>query len=418
MTVQERRVAVVVEDDEDIRGLLEAVLLQSGFEVHQTGSGVAAVELVAQQDPELVTLDLGLPDIDGFEVARRIRRDSDAHIVMLTARTDEIDTVLGLETGADDFLTKPFSPRELRARIEAIMRRRARDRAAFQTAAAHPAAEAASPGFHAAAAGNASGPGPDRNHDAGGSLRLNGLVLDAPTYSVTVDGRDTAVTPTEFTLLHAILAGGRTVRTKTSLVRRLRDEEADSGTFVSDADERSIEVHVGNLRRKLGDDAKAPRWIETVRGVGYRAAPERAAPQPARSGTGLPPAVGAPATRQEPAADDAGPAGLSMRTCPDHLEVSFSEGTRLDEHHLKAISNGLVECGSRSLVVVCTGLSSMGTSVAAWDLHGRNIRAAFVGAGPTDRLLVHLFNRSDAESYTWEYFEDLDQARSWSVGPR
>lgn len=277
--------AVVVEDDEDIRGLLEAVLLQSGFDVHPTGLGATGVELVKEIDPDLVTLDLGLPDIDGFEVARRIRRDSDAHIVMLTARTDEIDTVLGLETGADDYLTKPFSPRELRARVEAIMRRRARGRTTTEAASAMPTGTtrargaAAVPEADAVAPSTASRPaspstagGRSVEPETGHALVLNDLVLDAPMYSVRARGQEIAVTPTEFTLLQAILAGGRTVRTKTALVCRLRDEDADSGTFVSAADERSVEVHVGNLRRKLGDDAKAPRWIETVRGIGYRAA--------------------------------------------------------------------------------------------------------------------------------------------------
>ena len=100
--MNDHRVAVVIEDDEDIRGLLEAVLLQSGFDVHATDSGVKGVELVESRLPDLVTLDLGLPDIDGFETARRIRTISDAHIVMLTARSDEIDTILGLESGADE----------------------------------------------------------------------------------------------------------------------------------------------------------------------------------------------------------------------------------------------------------------------------------------------------------------------------
>lgn len=269
--VQEHRVAVVVEDDEDIRGLLEAVLSQSGFVVHATALGNDGVELVKRNAPDLVTLDLGLPDIDGFEVARRIRHSSDAHIVMLTARTDEIDTILGLETGADDFLTKPFSPRELRARVEAIMRRRERHRVSGETSAATgaPAAPAvAEPlsGQQAAA----------REPEASTtSVGLNGLVLDSASYCIEAEGTEIAVTPTEFALLQAILVGGRTVRTKTSLVRRLRDEDADAGTFVSEADERSVEVHIGNLRRKLADNAKAPRWIETVRGIGYRAARPR-----------------------------------------------------------------------------------------------------------------------------------------------
>ncbi|MGP5727118.1 response regulator transcription factor [Arthrobacter rhombi] len=269
--MQEHRVAVVVEDDEDIRGLLEAVLSQSGFVVHATALGNDGVELVKRNAPDLVTLDLGLPDIDGFEVARRIRHSSDAHIVMLTARTDEIDTILGLETGADDFLTKPFSPRELRARVEAIMRRRERHRVYGETSAttgapAAPAVAEPLSGQQVAAR---------EPETSTTSVGLNGLVLDSASYCIEAEGTEIAVTPTEFALLQAILVGGRTVRTKTSLVRRLRDEDADAGTFVSEADERSVEVHIGNLRRKLADNAKAPRWIETVRGIGYRAARPR-----------------------------------------------------------------------------------------------------------------------------------------------
>lgn len=269
--VQEHRVAVVVEDDEDIRGLLAAVLSQSGFVVHATAWGDDGVELVKRNAPDLVTLDLGLPDIDGFEVARRIRHSSDAHIVMLTARTDVIDTMLGLETGADDFLTKPFSPRELRARVEAIMRRRTRKRVPAEAPAttgrlAAPANEEPPSDQPAASTGPQASTRP---------VGLNGLVLDPAAYSIEVEGTEIAVTPPEFALLQAILVGGRTVRTKTSLVRRLRDEDADAGTFVSEADERSVEVHIGNLRRKLADNAKAPRWIETARGIGYRAARPR-----------------------------------------------------------------------------------------------------------------------------------------------
>ena len=119
----DRRVAVVVEDDEDIRGLMVALLGQSGFEVHEAPTGTAGVEAAQQHDPTVVTVDLGLPDIDGYEVTRRVRQFSDAYVVMLTARTEEIDTLLGLEAGADDYITKPFRPRELRARIEAMLRR-------------------------------------------------------------------------------------------------------------------------------------------------------------------------------------------------------------------------------------------------------------------------------------------------------
>ncbi|WP_372696955.1 response regulator transcription factor [Arthrobacter sp. JSM 101049] len=261
--MRERRVAVVVDDDEDVRGLLAAVLVQSGFDVHEAGSGSAGVQLVGETDPDVVTLDLGLPDIDGFEAARRIRCTSDAHIVMVTARTDEINTVLGLESGADAYLTKPFRPRELRARVDAIMRRRADRQPSTASAPADRNLRGAvveNEAPRTVSAPVAAGGG------GRGRLELNGLVLD---------GAEVQLTPTEFFLLQSILAGKRTVRTKSSLARRLRHEDADAGTVVSSADERSIAVHVGNLRRKLGDNPKAPRWIETVRGVGYRSAPAR-----------------------------------------------------------------------------------------------------------------------------------------------
>lgn len=116
----ERRVAVVVEDDDDIRELMVSVLGQSGFTVHQAATGADGVDAVREHTPAVVTVDLGLPDFDGYEVTRRVRQFSDAYVVMLTARTEEIDTLLGLEAGADDYITKPFRPRELRARIEAI----------------------------------------------------------------------------------------------------------------------------------------------------------------------------------------------------------------------------------------------------------------------------------------------------------
>lgn len=250
------RMAVIVEDDEDIRGLLEVVLQQSGFEVFSTDSGINGVKLVELHKPDLVTLDLGLPDIDGFETARRIRTVSDAHIVMLTARTDEIDTILGLESGADEYVTKPFRPRELRARVDAIMRRRA----------AEPKVSVPEPATAEET----------KNLEIQEPVQtLNGLTLNASTYTVAIDGELKNVTPTEFILLETLLAAEGRIRTKSDLVRRLRDEEFDAGTFVSAPDERSVEVHLGNLRRKLGDSAAEPRWIETVRGVGYRSATKR-----------------------------------------------------------------------------------------------------------------------------------------------
>jgi two-component system OmpR family response regulator len=246
------RVGLVIEDDHDIRELVRVVLTQAGFDVIATSTGAEGVLAAKNSDPAVITLDLGLPDIDGFEVARQIRQFSDAYIVMLTARAEELDTLIGLESGADDYLTKPFRPRELRARVAAMMRR--------PRSTAEPANGAAAP---SGAANNAK------------SYRHNGLDLSYDSRTVAVDGNELSLTRTEFDLLYALLEAGRMVRTKADLVRRLRDEPYDVGSYISEADERSVEVHMGNLRKKLGDSAQNPRWLQTVRGVGYRLAPEQ-----------------------------------------------------------------------------------------------------------------------------------------------
>jgi two-component system, OmpR family, response regulator len=250
------RVGLVIEDDHDIRELVRTVLTQAGFDVTVAGSGAEGVLAAKTLNPDVITLDLGLPDIDGFEVSRQIREFSDAYIVMLTARTDELDTLIGLESGADDYLTKPFRPRELRARVAAMMRR---PRAAAEPAEAAGATDAAS--------------GAQPGANGRGNYTHNGLDLSYASRSVTVDGEELNLTRTEFELLYALLEAGRTVRTKSDLVRRLRDEDYDVGSYISEADERSVEVHMGNLRKKLGDSPQRPRWLQTVRGVGYRLAP-------------------------------------------------------------------------------------------------------------------------------------------------
>ncbi|MGM7668610.1 response regulator transcription factor [Microbacterium sp. A93] len=285
--MEDRRVAVVVEDDDDIRGLMVALLGQSGFEVHAASTGTEGVELVRENDPALITVDLGLPDIDGYEVTRRVRRFTDAYVVMLTARTEEIDTLVGLDAGADDYVTKPFRPREMRARIEAMMRR---PRAGMvpspalgdgTTPAPAPSADRGTPAVSASGDGPASGPvsvlatsGPVSVLATETDLRLelDGLVLFPRLHQVEADGREIAMTPTEFLLLETLMRSGRVVRAKTELSRIIRGDEPDNGSFVSASDERTIEVHLGNLRRKLGDNPKSQRWVQTVRGVGYRMA--------------------------------------------------------------------------------------------------------------------------------------------------
>jgi DNA-binding response OmpR family regulator len=252
--MSDARVGLVIEDDHDIRELVRTVLTQAGFDVTVASTGAEGVLIAKHLNPDVITLDLGLPDIDGFEVSRQIREFSDAYIVMLTARTEELDTLIGLESGADDYLTKPFRPRELRARVAAMMRR---------PRSAPDATDAFS--VEAAAEGH--------GHPERGNFSHNGLELSYASRTVVVDGKEMNLTRTEFELLHALLEAGRTVRTKADLVRRLRDEDYDVGSYISEADERSVEVHMGNLRKKLGDSPQQPRWLQTVRGVGYRLAP-------------------------------------------------------------------------------------------------------------------------------------------------
>ncbi|GAA4729812.1 response regulator transcription factor [Isoptericola chiayiensis] len=232
------RTAVVVEDDDEIRDLLEEVLTHAGFETSSAADGRSGVELVERIDPLVTTLDVSLPDIDGFEVCRRIRAVSNTIIIMLTARTDEIDTLMGLEAGADDYQTKPFRPRELRARIEAIMRRQRRGSTATPASASSPA--------------------------------LDGLTIDVPARTVSVDDVEVHLTRSEFDLLAALAGEPGRVLTKDALVRVLWGDEYDAGTLVTSSDHRRVEVHLANLRRKIGDDPNAPRWIRTIRGVGYR----------------------------------------------------------------------------------------------------------------------------------------------------
>lgn len=263
------RVAVIVEDDQDIRELITVVLNQSGFEVHAASTGAAGVDAVRLNNPAIVTLDLGLPDIDGFEVARQIRLFSDAYIIMLTGRADEMDTLLGLETGADDYLTKPFRPRELRARVSAMMRR---PRFAGEGPPTTAVASTSVPESVTSDVAPSSQAMNSASDGASASIPkvVNGLMLNSGDRTAEVDGTELELTRTEFDLLHALVDSGKQVRTKSDLVRRLRGEEYDVGSYISDADERTIEVHVANLRRKLGDDPREPRWIKTVRGVGYR----------------------------------------------------------------------------------------------------------------------------------------------------
>ncbi|MET3163243.1 UNVERIFIED_ORG: DNA-binding response OmpR family regulator [Arthrobacter sp. UYEF10] len=272
----ERGIAVVVEDDDDVRESLKQVLQQSGFSVFATSSGTEGVETVREHDPVIVTMDVGLPDFDGIEAARRIRTFSDAYLIIVSGRVEEADALMGFEAGADDYLTKPFRPRELRARIAAMLRRpRSLNSTAGVTAPVHapqavqqrapqavPAALSDAPLLHTGTALLC-----DFEH--------NGLTLHEGSRSTAIHGVPLDLTRTQFDLLLVLMENGRVVQTKADLVRRLRNEPYNTGSFVTAGEERAVEVHLGNLRKRLGDSSRSPRWIETVRGVGYRMAFQR-----------------------------------------------------------------------------------------------------------------------------------------------
>ena len=238
-----QRAAVIIEDDPDVRGLLDEIFRAAGFETVLAGGGIQGIDAVQAHDPVITTLDVNLPGIDGFEVVRRIRGMSGTHVIMLSALGDESDVVLGLTSGADDYLVKPFRPRELRARIEAFMRR----------------------------------PQPESVGTAGGDVRTHrDLSVDLATHTVHIERDEVVLTPTEFDLLAALLESGRHVRSKTDLARILRGDSRSASAYVSEPDKRAVEAHMTNLRRKIGDSPLSPRYIETVRGVGYRLTPGEA----------------------------------------------------------------------------------------------------------------------------------------------
>lgn len=223
--------ALVVDDEPPLVQVVSGYLAREGFAVDTAGDGETAVALAREHRPDVVVLDLMLPGIDGVEVCRRIRAFSDAYVIMLTAKSDEVDKLVGLSVGADDYLTKPFSPRELVARVRAMLRR---PRAAPTEAAA----------------------------DAG-VRRFGGLEVDPAGREVRVDGRVVELTRIEFDLLDALSAQPQVVFSRRQLLDRVW-----GGDWYDD--DHVIDVHVGNLRRKLDDDVEHPRYIRPVRDVGYR----------------------------------------------------------------------------------------------------------------------------------------------------
>ncbi len=226
---------LVVDDEPKISQLARDYLEHAGFGVIVAGDGQAALTAVRQRRPDLVVLDLGLPGLDGLDVTRELRRDSTIPIVMLTARDDELDKLVGLELGADDYLTKPFSPRELVARVRAVLRR----------------TEAGSGG-------------------PSDLVRAGDVVLDVPRMRTEVAGRTVELTATEFGLLRTLAASPGRIFTRSQLLDEIRGVAFESY-------ERAIDSHIKNLRRKLEPDPREPRYVLTVYGVGYRFADDRGA---------------------------------------------------------------------------------------------------------------------------------------------
>jgi DNA-binding response OmpR family regulator len=230
---------LIVDDEPKIIGLARDYLEHAGYDVVAAVTGREALDAVGVHRPDLVVLDLGLPELDGLEVTRRLRQAGDIPIVMLTARDDELDKLLGLELGADDYLTKPFSPRELVARVRAVLRR-----------AEHP------PSAGSGSAGE------------GSLLRAGPVTIDIERMRVDVAGRIVELTPTEFQLLVALARRPGRIRTRSQLLDAVHGVAFESY-------ERAIDTHVKNLRRKLEPDPRVPRLILTVHGIGYRFADDR-----------------------------------------------------------------------------------------------------------------------------------------------
>jgi two-component system, OmpR family, alkaline phosphatase synthesis response regulator PhoP len=224
------RSVLVVDDQPEIVRILRDYLERAGFSVLTAADGAAAMVSARRDKPDLVVLDLGLPTLDGLDVARALRREGEMPIIMLTARTEEADRVAGLELGADDYVTKPFSPREVVARVRAVLRRT------------------------------------EARHAQGDVVRAGeSIELDVPRMETVVDGRHVELTATEFQLLLCMARQPGRVFTRAQLL------DAVHGVAV-ESYERAIDAHVKNIRRKIESDPHAPRHLQTVFGVGYRLA--------------------------------------------------------------------------------------------------------------------------------------------------
>ncbi len=226
---------LVVDDEPMVREVVARYLERDGLRVHEAADGDAALALLERHRPDLVILDIMLPGTDGLSILRTLRASGDVPVILLSARVDELDRVVGLELGADDYITKPFSPRELAARVRTVLRR---------------------------SKGNG-----ELRHDDLAALDFDGLHIDPSTREVTVDERGVILRPKEFDLLLALAAAPRRVFTRRQLLEQVWDSAPEY------QDPATVTVHIGRLRQKVERDPDVPRWITTARGVGYRFEP-------------------------------------------------------------------------------------------------------------------------------------------------
>jgi len=221
------RDVLVVDDNEKIVEVLTAYLEQAGFSVRSAVDGATAIAEVDRAVPDIALLDVMLPGVDGIELTRRFQREHGLPVILVTARSDEVDRLIGLEVGADDYISKPFSPREVVARVKAVLRRTGDQRPGDET------------------------------------VRIGELSIDPERRAVAVQGRDVELTRTEFDILAAMAAHPGRVYSRLRLL-----EVATGDAF--EGYERTIDAHVKNIRKKLGEDPRAPRYVHTVFGVGYK----------------------------------------------------------------------------------------------------------------------------------------------------
>jgi len=219
---------LIIEDEKELAKVIKAYLERGGYTVLMAERGDQGLSLWRENQPALVLLDLNLPEMDGIDIAKEIRQNDDTPIIMVTARVDEVDRLLGLELGADDYITKPFSPREVVARVKAVLRRVEKS---------------------------------PENHTQ--VINIADLQIDPEAFSVAQSEQEVELTPMEFSILVTLAENPGRVFSRLQLL--------ESGQGIAyEGYERSIDTHIKNLRAKLGDDSKDPRYIETVFGVGYR----------------------------------------------------------------------------------------------------------------------------------------------------